>query len=169
MPGKHHLAQVNIGRLLAPVDNPIMEGFVRQLDPVNALADASPGFVWRLKAEDNNATSYRPYPEDELMAINMSVWESFEALQQFVYRSGHVTPMRDRRKWFQPLDGPILALWWVPAGHVPTIEEAKSRLAMLKERGPCAEVFTFRKPFPPPGSHATEVAPLDARFCEWAT
>jgi hypothetical protein len=165
---RFHLAQVNIGRLRAPIDDPIMEGFRTQLDPINALADRSPGFVWRLQTEEGNATAIRPY-EDERMAINMSVWESLEALQQYVYRSAHVGPLRDRQRWFEPIDGPILALWWIPAGHIPTVDEAKERLRILKERGPSPDAFTFRVPFPPPDARSDTVTGLDARFCEWAT
>ena len=143
------LAQVNIGRVRAPLDDPIMEGFRTQLDPINALADRSPGFVWRLQTEDGNAMAIRPF-EDDRMAINMSVWESLEALQQFVYRSDHLAPLRDRSKWFEPIEGPILALWWVPVGHVPTVAEAADRLVLLKERGPSPDAFTFRQPFPSP-------------------
>lgn len=162
-----HLAQVNIGRFRAPIDDPIMEGFKSQLDPINELADRSPGFVWRLQTEDGNATAIRPYA-DELMAINMSVWESLETLQQFVYRSVHVGPIRDRKAWFEPIEGPILALWWVPAGHIPTVTDAVERLQWLKERGPTADAFTFRTPFPAPGG-PSEVTGLDAEFCDWAT
>lgn len=162
-----HLAQVNIGRFRAPIDDPIMEGFKSQLDPINELADRSPGFIWRLQTEDGNATAIRPYA-DERMAINMSVWESLETLQQFVYRSVHVGPIRDRKAWFEPIDGPILALWWIPAGHIPTIAEALERLQWLKERGPTTDAFTFRTPFPSPGG-SSEVAGLDAEFCDWAT
>lgn len=164
----YHLAQVNIGRLRAPMDDPIMEGFRSQLDPVNALADESPGFVWRLQTDDGNATSIRPF-DDERMAINMSVWESLEALQAFVYKSAHVGPLRDRKQWFEPIEGPVLALWWVPAGHIPTIAEARARLQHLHQHGPSAEAFTFRKPFPAPGSVSSETAGLDAPFCQWAT
>ena len=163
-----HLAQVNIGRLRAPIDDPIMEGFRSQLDPINALADRSPGFVWRLQTDDGNATAIRPY-DDELMAINLSVWESLEALQQFVYRSGHVTPLRDRAQWFEPIEGPILALWWIPAGHVPTVDEAKARLVHLKLHGPSPHAFTFRAPFPPPDRPSVATPELDAIFCEWAS
>jgi hypothetical protein len=163
---RFHLAQVNIGRLRAPLDDPIMEGFRSQLDPINALADRSPGFVWRLQTEDGNATAIRPF-EDERIAINMSVWESLEALQQFVYRSAHVAPLRQRNQWFESIADPILALWWVPAGHVPTVAEALERLRQLKERGPSPDAFTFRTPFPSPDGDA--VAGLDAAFCEWAT
>jgi len=165
---RFHLAQVNIGRLIAPIDDPVMEGFRSQLDPINALADRSPGFVWRLQTEAGNATAIRPY-EDERMAINMSVWESLEALQKFVYQTAHVGPLRDRKQWFEPIEGPILALWWVPAGHIPTIAEALDRLAYLKQHGPTREAFTFRTPFPAPDAESDEAPGLDARFCEWAT
>ena len=166
---RFHLAQVNIGRLRAPIDDPSMDGFRTQLAPLNALADRSPGFVWRLQTEDGNATAIRPFDDDDRMAINMSVWESLDALQQYVYKSGHVGPLRDRKQWFEPIDGPILALWWIPAGHIPTVAEAKERLQLLKERGPSPDAFTFRTPFPSPGVPSEDVDGLDAAFCEWAT
>jgi hypothetical protein len=165
---RYHLAQVNIGRVRAPLDDPIMEGFRTQLDPINALADRSPGFVWRLQTDAGNAMDIRPF-DDERMAINMSVWASLEALQQFVYKSAHVGTLRDRQQWFEPIDGPILALWWVPAGHIPTLDEAKARLDHLKAFGPTAHAFTFRKPFPAPDAQSDPVPGLDARLCEWAT
>lgn len=165
---RFHLAQANIGRLRAPIEDPIMEGFRSQLDPINALADRSRGFVWRLQTEDGNALAIRPFA-DERMAINMSVWESLEALQQFVYRSAHVAPLRDRKQWFEPIEGPILVLWWIPAGHVPTVDEALERLQQLKEHGPSPAAFTFRTPFPPPDGQSGDVAGLDAEFCGWAS
>jgi hypothetical protein len=165
---RFHLAQVNIGRVRAPLEDPMMEGFRSQLDVINALADRTPGFVWRLQTDAGNAMAIRPFA-DERMAINMSVWASLEALQQFVYQSAHVGPLRDRKQWFEPIQGPILALWWIAAGHIPTVEEALERLRLLEERGPSPAAFTFRKPFPPPGEEAGAVAPLDARWCEWAT
>ena len=164
-----HLAQVNIGRFRAPIDDPIMEGFRTQLDPINALADQTPGFVWRLQTEDGNATAIRPYAGDDRMAINMSVWESLESLQQFVYRSNHVGTLRGRKQWFEEIDGPILALWWVPAGHIPTVAEAQERLRYLKEHGPTPHAFTFRTPFPAPDAETGEVEGLDAVFCDFAT
>ena len=164
---RFHLAQVNIGLLRAPLEDPIMEGFRAQLDPINALADRSPGFVWRLQTEDGNATAIRPYT-DKRMAINMSVWESLETLQQFVYKSAHVGTLRDRKQWFEPIEGPILVLWWIAAGHIPTVEEAKARLEHLKERGPSRHAFTFRAPFPPPDGDG-DAAALDAEFCDWAS
>ena len=166
---RYHLAQVNIGRLRAPIGDPIIEGFRTQLDPINALADRSPGFVWRLQTEEGNATAIRPYADDDRMAINMSVWESLESLRAFVYQTAHVGPLRDRKQWFEPIDGPILALWWIAAGHIPTITEALERLAILKARGPSPEAFTFRQPFPAPGDERSEEIGLDAAFCEWAT
>jgi hypothetical protein len=141
-----HLAQLNIGRLRAPLDDPSMAGFKNQLDPINAIADASPGFVWRLQTEDGNATSIRPFPDDERMAVNMSVWESLEALTQFVYKSAHAGPLRDRKLWFEPMDGPFQVLWWIPAGHIPTIDEAIAKLDHLKRHGPTADAFTFAAP-----------------------
>src|SRR5260370_40200503 len=121
-----------MGRSGAAVEARIMEGFRRQLDPINALADRSPGFVWRLQSEDGNAMAIRPFA-DERMAINMSVWESLEALQQFVYRSAHVGPLRDRKQWFEPIEGPVLVLWGISAGQVPTVAEAKERRVELME------------------------------------
>jgi hypothetical protein len=144
-----HLAQVNIGRLLAPIDDPLIADFVAQLDAVNALADASPGFVWRLKDESGNATAI-PAFDDPRMIINMSVWESFEALRDYVYRSDHTKVLTRRRDWFEKLDRPHLALWWVPAGTLPTVEEAKRRLQILAQRGPTPDAFTFRDRFPAP-------------------
>ena len=168
MMSRYHLAQVNVGRFRAPIDDPIMDGFRTQLDSINALAEATPGFVWRLQTEDGNATAIRPDADDELMAINMSVWTSLESLQQYVYKSDHVRPLRDRKQWFEPIAGPILALWWIPAGHTPTVTEAWDRLAHLKENGPTPHAFTFRTPFPAPDASA-DVESLDAAFCEWAT
>jgi hypothetical protein len=165
---RFHLAQANIGRIRAPLEDPIMQGFRSQLDPINALADRSPGFVWRLQTEDGNAMAIRPFA-DERMAINMSVWESLEALQQFVYRSAHVGPLRDRKQWFEPIEGPILVLWWIPAGHVPTVAEALTRLEHLKQHGPSPDAFTFRMPFPPQDGQHEDVAGPDAKFCDWAS
>lgn len=166
---RFHLAQANIGRFRAPIDSPVMEGFRTQLDPINALADRSPGFVWRLQTEDGNATAIRPYESDDLMAINLSVWESLESLQQFVYKSGHVAPLRDRKQWFEPIDGPILVLWWIPVGQIPTVTDAQERLAYLKEHGPTPQAFTFRTPFSAPGGDIGEVEELDAVFCDAAS
>lgn len=152
-----HLAQVNIGRFRKPVEDPANADFMSALDHVNALAEASPGFVWRLKGEGNNATDLKPF-DDPNMAINMSVWESVDALGAFVYRNlDHRGVMRRRREWFEEM--PVyMALWWIPAGSLPTVEDAKARLAKLEADGPTAEAFTFRHPFPAPG--VVDVAPV---------
>ena len=129
-----HVAQVNIGRLRARVDDPLIADFVAGLDRINAVADAAPGFVWRLQTEDGNATAIRPVDDDELLAINLSVWESVEALADYVYRSEHVELMRRRREWFERYGTSYLALWWTPAGTIPTVPEAMARIARLDRR-----------------------------------
>jgi heme-degrading monooxygenase HmoA len=149
----HHLAQVNIATLRAPLDGPELAGFVAQLAPINALADRSPGFVWRLQTEDGDATAIRPYEDDRVM-VNLSVWASFEALRAFVYATRHLEVMRHRRQWFSRMADPYLALWWVPAGAIPTVAEAKERLELLARQGPTADAFTFRVPFPEPADAA---------------
>jgi hypothetical protein len=147
--GTHHLAQVNVGRLRAPVDAPETAAFMAALDPINALADAAPGFVWRLQTDDGNATSVS-FNDDPMVIINMSVWESIEALSEFVYRTEHVDVMRRRAEWFHRSVEAYLALWWVPAGHLPSVEEAATRIAALRADGPTAFAFTFRERFPAP-------------------
>ena len=149
-----HLAQLNLGRLRAPVDDPAIADFADGLDPINALADATPGFVWRLQTEEGNATAIRPFPDDELMAINMSVWESMEVLADYVYRSAHTAFLRRRGEWFERLGDAYLVLWWIPAGTVPTVDEALARLDHLRTFGPTPDAFTFHQPFPHPDGPA---------------
>ena len=143
----HHLAQVNIARPLEPLDSPLLAEFVAQLDAINALADRSRGFVWRLQDDTGNATSVRAF-DDESLLINMSVWESVDDLAGFVYRSGHVGVMRRRREWFERMRM-YMALWWIPAGHVPAPAEARARLEHLQEHGPTPFAFTFKVRFEP--------------------
>ena len=150
MSAEWYVAQVNVGRLRAPVDDPLIADFVAGLDQVNAVADAAPGFVWRLQTEDGNATAIRPDADDALLAINMSVWRSVEDLAEYVYRSDHVGFMRRRREWFERFDSHHLALWWIPTGTVPTVDDAMERLARLDRDGPTAHAFTFRHRFDPP-------------------
>jgi uncharacterized protein DUF3291 len=140
---RFHIAQLNIGRMRTPLDHPAMAGFVARLDEINALADASPGFVWRLKTDGGNATYLRPYDDDRIL-FNMSVWESVEHLRRFVYGTMHVEVMRQRDAWFEKFSGAFMALWWVPAGHVPGVDEGKQRLAHLDAHGPTQFAFTFR-------------------------
>lgn len=145
---KPQLAQVNIGRMVAPLEDPAMAGFVEQLDEINALADRSAGFVWRLQTGAGNATYLRPYA-DERVLFNMSVWESLDDLKRYVYYSAHVRVLRSRGDWFEKPAGAHLALWWVAAGHIPSVDEGKKRLAHLDAHGPSPFAFTFGKPFPP--------------------
>lgn len=151
MSESYHLAQVNIARAIAPLEDPVMSGFVDQLDHINALADKSPGFVWRLQTEEGGATSIQVYP-DERIIVNLSVWDSLESLKDFVYSGEHLEILKQKKSWFEKMSVPTLALWWVPAGHKPTEEEAKKALDTLAEQGPGQEVFTFSKPVALPGS-----------------
>ena len=130
----------------APMEDPLMEGFVTRLESLNALADSSSGFVWRLQTEDGDATSVSVF-DDELILFNLSVWESIEALEGYVYQSNHVSALQKRAEWFErPSESPLV-LWWVDAGHIPTEDEAEQRLAMLWQNGPSPEAFTFRSRF----------------------
>ncbi len=136
------LAQINIGRMRAPVEDELMIGFASRLDEINSLADISPGFVWRLQTDEGDATALRVF-DDPLILINLTVWEDLQSLRNFVYRSQHRELLQGRADWFLPTDGPILALWWVPAGHRPDVDEAKARLETLARNGPSPDAFTF--------------------------
>jgi hypothetical protein len=146
-----HLAQVNVATLIGPIDSPQLAGFVARLEEINALADGSPGFVWRLQTEDGDATAIRAFDDDRIL-VNMSVWSSIDALGGFVYRSRHLEVLRRRWEWFAKMSTPILGLWWVPAGTIPTVAEAKRRLELLERLGPTPDAFTFKEPLPPPDS-----------------
>jgi hypothetical protein len=143
-----HLAELNIARLLAPLDSPQLADFVAQLDAINALADASPGFVWRLVGDGGDATNVRV--ADPAILVNLSVWESPEQLFEFVYKTVHASVMARRREWFERMQT-FQVLFWVPAGHRPTVDEAFARLALLEACGPSPEAFTFKQRYPAPG------------------
>ena len=145
----YHIAQLNIGRIRVPIDDPQMAGFMNRLDEINAIADQSPGFVWRLQTTEGNATYFRPYPQDDRILMNMSVWETVEVLRDFVFKTVHAELLRQRHEWFEKFAGAYTALWWVPAGHIPGIDEATKRLAHLDAHGPTQFAFTFQKLFPP--------------------
>ncbi len=145
---EYQIAQVNIGRIKAQLDDPVMAGFVTRLDEINALADRSPGFVWRLQTSEGNATYLRPYADDRLL-LNMSVWETVEALKNYVYRTVHAELLRQRSQWFEKFSAAYTALWWVPAGHIPGVDEARKRLEHLEAHGPTQFAFTFKELFPP--------------------
>lgn len=138
-----HLAQVNIAKLKESIDSPLLADFVAQLDKINAIAEKSKGFVWRLKGENENATALRVF-EDEMMIINMSVWESIEDLKDFTYKTAHSGVMKDRFKWFEKPQEAHLALWWIPAGHIPTPQEARERLASINKNDSTSFAFTFK-------------------------
>lgn len=135
--------------MLGAIDDDVMAGFVARLDSINALADASPGFVWRYQTEAGDATEVRVF-DDEMILFNMSVWESIEALEQYVYRSKHVEALQKRAEWFERATKASLVLWWVEAGHIPSVEEAKEYFDILWRDGPSAAAFSFKERFPPP-------------------
>ena len=144
-----HLAQVNIALPVEPLDSPALADFVALLEPVNALADAAPGFVWRLQTEEGDATAIRAFG-DERLIVNMSVWESADSLWDFVYGGRHLEVMRRRREWFTRMAESHLALWWVRAGIIPTVADAEKRVARIRAEGPTPFAFTFKQRFPPP-------------------
>src|SRR5687767_1242760 len=121
-----HLAQINLARMKAPLEAPEMADFVARLDEINALADRAPGFVWRLQTPEGNATYVRAYDDDRIL-VNLSVWESVESLKDYVYHSAHAELLRARRSWFEQFSGVYVALWWIPAGHIPKIGRASCR------------------------------------------
>lgn len=146
------LAQVNIARLLAPLDSPLIAGFVAALDPVNAQADAAPGFIWRMQTGEGNATAVAGFEaEGTDVIINLSVWESAEDLAAYAFgNAGHRAVLRRRRDWFEKMTAAYAALWWIPRGHLPTVAEAEERLGHLREHGPTSRAFTLGRRFSPP-------------------
>ena len=145
----YQLAQLNIAQLNAPLDSPVLADFVADLDRINTIAEASPGFVWRLQDDAGDATSIRPFGEEFL--VNMSVWTDIESLHAYVYASAHIEVMSRRKEWFGRMVEAYSVLWWVPAGHLPSVEESKVRLEALQMKGPTSYAFSFKKPFPKPG------------------
>ena len=144
------LAQLNLARLVAPLESPKLSDFVANLERINALAEQSPGFVWRLQTEDGDATAIQHFGEDTL--VNLSVWEDLESLHRYVYESAHIEIMRRRKEWFEKMRDSHLVLWWIPAGRRPSLHEAEAKLERLRIHGPNQEAFNFRNPFPaPPG------------------
>jgi len=160
----YELAQVNIARLLAPLDSATLKDFVDLLDPVNAAADASPGFVWRLQGEDGNATGVQSFAWDAGdsagVIVNLSVWTGIDALAAYVFGELHVQVLRRRREWFERMREAYTVCWWVPAGHRPTTDETEERIRELRAHGVSPRAFTLRQHFPPPvpSQHATSPA-----------
>ena len=143
----YQLAQINIGRARAEMNDPVMHGFMSNLAQINALAEHSPGFIWRLQSEAGNAKALR-YFDDPLIIVNMSVWESVEVLKELTY--DQVSFFKQRGLWFEAFEKPYLALWWILKDHRPTIAETKAKLDLLEHHGPTPEAFTFSKVFPQP-------------------
>jgi len=151
------LAQLNIARLRAPLDSPLLADFVANLDRINRLADAAEGFRWRLQSDEGDATSLRPFGEDVI--VNMSVWRDLDALRQFVYNSAHTEILKRRREWFAQAPQAHAVLWWVPVGHRPSLSEAADRLERLRQHGPSSTAFTFGKIFDAPDGAQLRLPP----------
>lgn len=159
----YQLAQINIAKMRDAIDSPLMADFVANLDRINALAEASPGFVWRLQTEEGNATALSPLGHNEI--VNMSVWEDVAALNHYVYKTAHVEIMKRRKEWFERIAEAYVVLWWVPQGQRPTVEDAIARLERLRAKGPTAFAFTFKQAFPPPDAPTGENAPFFGDAC----
>jgi hypothetical protein len=152
----YHLAQINIARLVAPLEDPRIAEFVALLEPINALADEAWGFVWRLKSETGNATDIA-YNDDPFIIVNMSVWESLEALRTYAYKSDHAKVFRERAKWFEKLKKPSYCLWWIPLGHIPSVAEGRERLEHYQKNGATPYSFWFSQHFPQPEDEGVRV------------
>ena len=150
---QHQLAQLNIAKMKAPLDSPIMADFVANLDRINALAEQSAGFVWRLKDESGGATAMRPFGED--IIVNMTVWQDVVSLSDYAFKSAHVDIMRRRREWFERMPEASMVLWWVPKEHRPSVQEAKQRLDHLRQHGATPHAFTFKDTFAAPDTNDT--------------
>ncbi|EMP56618.1 hypothetical protein MSNKSG1_04766 [Marinobacter santoriniensis NKSG1] len=150
---KYQIAQLNIATLKSPIDSPELADFVANLDRINRLAEDTAGFVWRLQTEEGDATGIDYFGSDKI--VNLSLWESVEALHNYVYRSAHVEIMRRKKEWFHKMSEAHMVLWWVRVGHIPSIEEAAQKLNTLQESGPTSEAFTFKKAFPAPSELAS--------------
>jgi Domain of unknown function (DUF3291) len=144
---KQYIAQLNISKMLGVnINDPIMKDFVAQLDEINLLGEKSKGFVWRLKSDDGNATSYNPYNDDRII-VNFTVWETAQDLKNFVYNTAHRLVMKDRKKWFENLGLPSYVLWYVDSNKMPTVDEAVERLAHLQKNGASFYAFDFKNIF----------------------
>jgi hypothetical protein len=163
MTSEYNIAQLNIGRIVAPIDHPRLADFVAWLDEINALAERSPGFVWRLQGDNGNATQFQVV-EDPLVIVNLTVWRSVEELHAFTYRTDHKAVFARRFDWFERWVGPSVVLWWQAQGAIPAIDEALRRLQLLADNGPTPEAFTFKERFPPPATAAAPatLSPLTA-------
>lgn len=153
---RSHLAQANIARLRAPIQDAAIAGLLERIEAMNHLAEKSPGFVWRLEGSDVTLEHLRVFDnyfvpfEPERLFYNMSVWESVEHLHQYTYNAAHAEMLRQKHEWISKFERPHLVLWWIPAGHRPSIDESARRFRILHERGPTSDAFTFKDIFPSP-------------------
>lgn len=161
---RYQLAQLNAALMKAPIDSPVMADFVANLDRINALAEQSPGYVWRLQTEEGNATSVSN-PLGENVIVNISVWEDVAALNHYVYKTAHVEVMQRRKEWFERIKEAYVVLWWVPHGQRPTVDDAAARLAHLRAHGPSERAFTFRNAFAAPDAPLNTQAPQFGDAC----
>lgn len=166
----YDLAQVNVSRLLAPLDSALLAPFVAALDEVNAEGDWAPGFRWRLQTESGNATDVEGFGWDIAgshgVIVNLTTWNNTRSLSDFVFSGRHLAIMRRRREWFHPVVEATTALWWVPADTRPTVDEAEDRVRHLRRHGPTGHSFTLRRHYPAPDSAARDtVQAADDRFC----
>lgn len=154
------LAQLNIARMREPIDSPTLADFVANLERINALAEQSPGYIWRLQSDAGDATAFRPFGDD--MLVNMSLWKDIESLHNYVYKSAHIEIMRRRKEWFKQIREVYSVLWWTPGVVIPTLDQARAKLALLQRRGPTAEAFTFKQPFAVPSEvESSQLAGFD--------
>ena len=152
MPASWEIAQLNVGRAVSALDEPPMAEFMARLDEINALAERSPGFVWRLQGDGGNNTDYKVDDGDPLFIVNLSVWATLEDLHAFTYRSEHRTVFARRFDWFERRSGPNVVIWWQPTGTIPDVDDALRRLQLLEDAGPTPDGFGFKSPFPPPNA-----------------
>ncbi len=160
---RYQLAQLNVALMKGPIDSPVMADFVANIDRINALAEGSPGFAWRLTTDEGNATGLAPMGEGVI--VNLSVWDDVPALNHYVYKTAHVEVMKRRKEWFEHMKEAYMVLWWVPQGQYPTVEQAIERLEYLRAHGPSERAFTFRKAFPAPDAPASAPAPQFGDTC----
>lgn len=149
MTQNYHLAQINIAQGIADIDDPLMKDFIDQIDYINRLAESAEGFIWRLQTDGGDATGISAF-DDPKVILNMSVWDSLESLKEYVYTGDHVEVFKQKKKWFVKMDSPSIALWWIPAGTIPSIQDGKDALDYLEKHGPSEKYFIFSKPFSQP-------------------
>jgi len=161
---RFELAQLNVALMKDAIESPLMADFVANLERINALAEHSPGFAWRLQADDGNATSLGS-PLGDKWIVNVSLWQDVASLNDYVYKTAHVEIMKRRKEWFERTAEAYVVLWWVPHGQRPSVAEAIARLERLRALGPTSFAFTFKNAFTAPDAPAAETAPFFGEAC----